>query len=435
MNRVALAAMATIAIGCSSSSGTGYGNSGGAGSGPEPTGGYATTVLSNSTQAVAAGGTTSGPWVTGGITSVATVCTPGVTQECLGAGRCAGAQACASDGLTWGPCDCGSGAGGAPTTGGNAGLGGASITGGSVATGGLRSFVMPTGGAFWTGGAFSAGGLSLLQTTEWTLTAPCTAGTLNCQCNSSGFCASGLTCNASKVCVSSAASGGAPSTGGATSVGGVPTTGGTRSTGGASNAGGQSNRDLCAGLTPPTSTGMLTVVSGYVTVGTLKGYAATYIGDKSNADTCITPRCSGTGCSPAFGSSALCAAGVVAADENYNSLAGISFNLNQSQTGSSPGWIAAQKFLRVIVEVGSGSDKALRIQLVTDTGATYCVDAGKWNSEQAIPMTAFSSRCWDVTDTDPLPADSKLTSIDLVVFSDSLEDHPFSVCLTGVDFE
>lgn len=35
------------------------------------------------------------------------LCVPGVTQECLGPGACRGAQACASDGNGYGPCDCG----------------------------------------------------------------------------------------------------------------------------------------------------------------------------------------------------------------------------------------------------------------------------------------------------------------------------------------
>lgn len=34
-------------------------------------------------------------------------CIPGVTQECLGAGACRGAQACMMDGRGYGPCDCG----------------------------------------------------------------------------------------------------------------------------------------------------------------------------------------------------------------------------------------------------------------------------------------------------------------------------------------
>ncbi len=38
------------------------------------------------------------------------VCVPGATQACLGSGACAGAQACAPDGASFLPCDCGSNA-------------------------------------------------------------------------------------------------------------------------------------------------------------------------------------------------------------------------------------------------------------------------------------------------------------------------------------
>lgn len=34
-------------------------------------------------------------------------CVPGATQSCVGAGACAGGQACLADGSGFGPCDCG----------------------------------------------------------------------------------------------------------------------------------------------------------------------------------------------------------------------------------------------------------------------------------------------------------------------------------------
>ncbi len=34
-------------------------------------------------------------------------CTPGATQQCVGAGACAGGQACLPDGSGFSPCDCG----------------------------------------------------------------------------------------------------------------------------------------------------------------------------------------------------------------------------------------------------------------------------------------------------------------------------------------
>ncbi len=35
------------------------------------------------------------------------VCRPGETQRCIGPGACSGGQACAADGSSFGPCDCG----------------------------------------------------------------------------------------------------------------------------------------------------------------------------------------------------------------------------------------------------------------------------------------------------------------------------------------
>lgn len=37
------------------------------------------------------------------------ICSPGVTQECVGPGGCRGGQACLPDGMLWSPCDCGTG--------------------------------------------------------------------------------------------------------------------------------------------------------------------------------------------------------------------------------------------------------------------------------------------------------------------------------------
>jgi hypothetical protein len=38
---------------------------------------------------------------------VTPACVPGATQACVGPGGCRGGQACAADGLIFGPCDCG----------------------------------------------------------------------------------------------------------------------------------------------------------------------------------------------------------------------------------------------------------------------------------------------------------------------------------------
>lgn len=85
------------------------------------------------------------------------ICTPGAdTQECLGPGQCKGAQACAQDGKSFLPCECGSGTGGGSGSGGGAGSGGTGNGGsaGAGATGGGGG----TGGAPPDGSAGSSGG-------------------------------------------------------------------------------------------------------------------------------------------------------------------------------------------------------------------------------------------------------------------------------------
>lgn len=43
---------------------------------------------------------------TGPAPAPARICTPGSTQQCVGAGACSGGQACVADGSGWSPCDC-----------------------------------------------------------------------------------------------------------------------------------------------------------------------------------------------------------------------------------------------------------------------------------------------------------------------------------------
>lgn len=214
------------------------------------------------------------------------------------------------------------------------------------------------------------------------------------------------------------------STGGAkTNTGGA----GTASTGQPAN---------CASLTPPTGSGTLSVTSGYVTTGTYKGYGFTWVGEKSNADTCITPKCDTTGCKPSFGASSLCAAGVVAADANYDSIIGVGFNLNQAQSGSNtPAAVAAGSTITVDATMGSGTgDAAARIQVVDDAGNNYCVEAGTWSTGSPIDITSFAASCWE-TETakrGSSPSTStKLVSVHIVVPSDATANRDFSFCLTG----
>jgi len=184
--------------------------------------------------------------------------------------------------------------------------------------------------------------------------------------------------------------------------------------------------------TPPTATGTLSVASGYVTAGTLKGYGFTWKGDKSNATTCITPTCNTTGCLPAFGTSALCGAGVVTADTTYNSVCGIGMNLNQTSDGSAPATVAMGATITITATVGTGLEYA-RIQISGDSG-DYCVAAGSWSSGSPIPVGSFNKTCWDTTAAGAaaLTAGTTVKAVHLLFPSDATVDHPFSACLTGV---
>jgi hypothetical protein len=229
------------------------------------------------------------------------------------------------------------------------------------------------------------------------------------------------------------------STGGASSAntkatGGAigSSTGGAKATTGGAGTASTGQPANCASLTPPTGSGTLSVTSGYVTTGTYKGYGFTWVGDKSNSDTCITPKCDTTGCKPSFGASSLCAAGVVAMDAEYNSIIGVGFNLDQAQSGSNdPKAVTAGSTITVDATMGTGTgDAAARIQIVDDAGTNYCVDSGTWSSGSPIDIASFNTTCWDNKGSAPSTS-TKIVSVHIVVPSDATADRPFSFCLTG----
>ena len=214
---------------------------------------------------------------------------------------------------------------------------------------------------------------------------------------------------------------------------GTLTGGAPAGNGGSGNTG---NTPSCGSLTQPTATGTLTITGGsYVTSGTLKGYGFTWIGQKSNTTTCILPKCDTSGCVPTFGSTALCASGVVTADTTNNSVIGIGFNLNQAQTGGTVGTVAAPATVTVSATfTGSGSgNAAARIQIVDATNISYCVKEGTWTSGTAIPIGTFNTACWDGSGT-ALTAGALINAIDITVPSASAADNAFSICLTGATF-
>jgi len=223
-------------------------------------------------------------------------------------------------------------------------------------------------------------------------------------------------------------------TGGAMTMAGthgytVGANGGTRAAGGAP-AGTTTVASYCAGITELKVMGSLSISSGYVTTGILHGYGFTWIGDKSNANTCIVPVCGVTGCTPAFGATALCAAGVVAADATYNSVAGLGFNVNQSATGNEALPVSATAGISVgVVISASAGDFAMRVQVVDSTGTAYCVETGSWCIECPISITSFNTTCWDGRGA-TLTSGASIVSIHVIVPSDPFEDRPFSFCLT-----
>jgi hypothetical protein len=187
----------------------------------------------------------------------------------------------------------------------------------------------------------------------------------------------------------------------------------------------------CYGSIPAVQ-GQLSVTSGYVTAGTLRGYAFTWSSGLSTPSTCIIPTCSTTGCTPAFGTSSICATGMVAADMTYNSVAGLGFNLNQSVTGDMLGTVAAPAYVTVNASLFGGGVDA-RVQLSGANGIYYCVEAGRWVSGVPIPITNFNSSCWDGTGM-TLYSGAPISAINLVIPSDATAERRFSLCLTNVTF-
>jgi hypothetical protein len=229
------------------------------------------------------------------------------------------------------------------------------------------------------------------------------------------------------------------STGGASSNG-TKATGGaiSGSTGGAKSGTGGASSAPCD-ATMPTATGTLGVASGYVTAGSFKGYGYAWKGKESNATTCVVPNCGDAGCTPGFGATALCAAGVVTMDTSYNSIVGVGFNLNQPSSGGtgSEGSVTAGSTITVDAIFTSGDqftgNGKSRIQLVTDTDENYCIEAGSWTPGTPVNIGDFNKTCWDLADANAaaFPTGGKIKAVDIVVPASDANDRPFSFCLTG----
>ena len=208
--------------------------------------------------------------------------------------------------------------------------------------------------------------------------------------------------------------------------------GGSSTTGGAINTGGTA-ATTCAG-TIPVQTGGLTVESGYVTAGSLSGYAYTWNSSLSNATTCITPTCTLTDCTPVFGtSSAICAAGNVASDTTSNSTVALGFYLSQTHDSAATiSTVTIATSITVKTYTGSGAGNAyLRVQLDDNAGNSYCVEAGSWSSGEAIPIVNFNTTCWDNTGTFA-SSSTPIQALSVTIPSADSTDRPFGMCLQNV---
>jgi len=305
---------------------------------------------------------------------------------------CAAGQTCVS-----GKCKSSS------TGAGGAGAGGASNTGGT-STGGTS-----TGGTTGTatGGTGNVGS--------------CNAGSLNCPCNTSGLCLDGLICSTANICraANPIATGGASGSGGNSGLGGTLASGG-------STAG--TITSSCAYLTPPTAPGQMVITAGnYVTLGSLQGYAFTW-----PSDSCVNPACDQTGCSSPFSSTAICAAGIVAADPTFASTMGIGFSLNQPFEVATTNTVASPDTIAVSYTNPGGSP--LRAQVWQESSNTYyCVDSSQFHSGEPIPISKFNTKCWDNSGTS-LTAGTPISSIGLYVPSSDTQSRSWSACMTGVAF-
>ena len=281
-----------------------------------------------------------------------------------------------------------------------------------LATGGGTEAPPNSGGATsvqsngGTTAALPTGGTTALQPTGGTLSAQPTGGTTALQ-------PTGGTLSVQPT-------GGALATGGRVSTGGLPATAGATST------------SACSSLTMPTASGRMTVAAnGYTTnySGAAKGFATTWVGAKSIVPaTCIKPSCTTNSCTPQFGTSAICATGMIAADTTYLSVAGISFNLNQvNVTGAVANTIPAPHSFSVSF-TKSGTAQ-MRIQ-ITDGTTYWCYDASasSYTSGGTLYPSDFNTKCWDLTGTN-LTAGTPISSIELIfpAYTTSLS---FSACMT-----
>ncbi len=187
----------------------------------------------------------------------------------------------------------------------------------------------------------------------------------------------------------------------------------------------------------PTVEGQLTVNDGYVTVGSLHGYADAWAAPGATSAPSVVA--CGT---PAIGPSALCTAGGISADQTYNSTAGIGFYLNQDVGSGFPlgvdagadagrfGTISIPNSLSVsITKSGKfNGNNSLRAQLIAEDGTSYCY-GGALNVP--IPITKFNSKCWN-NEGDFATPSTLFRKLEIMVPSTAATEVDFAYCLTDV---
>jgi hypothetical protein len=186
----------------------------------------------------------------------------------------------------------------------------------------------------------------------------------------------------------------------------------------------------------PEATGSMTIADGYVQVGTLHGPAVTFVASESGTTkSCVVPACDNGPCTPSFGATALCAAGVLVADTQV-SVAGLGFALNAPQGAGEVGTVPAPRSVTINFTLGGGAGDSAQLELEDSQGKSYCLMPGEWESGIPIDISLFNTTCWDrlATNAKALTAGTPISFLLVAVPSVLQSDSSFSVCMTNVSF-
>jgi hypothetical protein len=184
----------------------------------------------------------------------------------------------------------------------------------------------------------------------------------------------------------------------------------------------------------PGTPGFSIDAGGFVTSGTLTGYAWTAM-DTLNEGTTITPADFKT---VAAGATELCASGSVGADSAYNGVAMLGVNVAQPvATGATSPAVGSvpPSGTGLTVNVKNNGTSSLRVQIQAtggDKDATKRWCAPLSGNTTTVPWTTFSTQCWSGA-TNPVPYDgvTPLESILILVPGAKTAATAFDFCLEG----